>query len=69
MALLPPKLWRYPNLSLWAFLALIAYAWFSMCFVPFSELYTQIYHRTAIEAALRLLPLGLSASSTAIILT
>jgi electron transfer flavoprotein alpha/beta subunit len=40
-----------------------------MCYRPFSELYTQVYHRTAIEAALRLLPQGLSASLTAITLT
>lgn len=68
-AVLPPAFWKIPNMTTLIIFSLYIYGWWSVCFLPFVELFTTINGEKPIIAAVRLLPQGISALLVTIVLT
>jgi hypothetical protein len=67
-ALLPPAIWRLPNVTVLVAFALLSLGWWSSNFVPFIELFHQVHGEKTILAAVRTLPEGVSAGIVSVIL-
>jgi MFS family permease len=57
-AVLPPKMWRYPNFGILVSLALLPYFWSLTSFVNIVSWWEQYYGWTAINTAVHFLPIG-----------
>ncbi|GMK56273.1 hypothetical protein CspeluHIS016_0301130 [Cutaneotrichosporon spelunceum] len=69
MALLPPSFWRIPNTMLLIAFALQIYGWWGVNFLAHVETYMKIHHESGILAAVRVLPQGIAAFTTLLLLT
>ncbi|OCF39351.1 hypothetical protein I317_06836 [Kwoniella heveanensis CBS 569] len=67
-ALLPPSIWRIQNVTVLVVFALITLGWWSVNFIPFVEMFTQVHGERTILAAVRTLPEGVSAGIVSVIL-
>jgi hypothetical protein len=67
-ALLPPAIWRLPNVPVLVAFALISLGYWAANFVPFIELFHQVHGEKTILAAVRTLPEGLSAGIVSVVL-
>ena len=68
-ALLPAKTWKIPNFAVLIVFSLLIYGWWSVSFIPLVEIYVNVHHERPIIAAVRLLPIGISAGVVTILLT
>ena len=68
-AVVPPKIWKIPNLTLFIVFALYIYGWWAVNFLALIERWTAVYHEKAIIAAVRALPEGLAAMGVTVLLT
>ncbi|KZO93085.1 MFS general substrate transporter [Calocera viscosa TUFC12733] len=59
-AALPPAMWFYPNFAVLFAVAILPFAWWVASFISFTELWQGPYGLTAVETAIRFLPLGVS---------
>jgi MFS family permease len=57
-AVLPPRMWRYPNFCILVALALLPYFWSLTSFVNITSWWEQYYGWTAINTAVHFLPIG-----------
>lgn len=67
-ALLPSTLWRLPNFTVLIVFGLIIYGWWAVGFVPLIEMFTVARGDTILTAALRTLPVGITAVSISIVM-
>lgn len=68
-ALLPSDTWRIPNFTILIIFSTVVFSWFSLNFLPFVELYVRARDQTYLQAALRILPEGVTASFCTVVLT
>jgi hypothetical protein len=68
-ALLPPATWRISNFTILIVFALYIYAWWSLNALPFVEIFVSVRGDLAIIAAVRMLPQGIAAAATTVLLT
>ncbi|WOO78849.1 putative MFS-type transporterc [Vanrija pseudolonga] len=69
MALIPTKTWKIPNMIVLTVFALQIYAWWGVNFLALVEVFTTVYHESAILAAVRMLPQGIIAFAVTLLLT
>jgi hypothetical protein len=67
-ALLPPSIWRIPNVPVLVLFALITLGWWAVNFVPFIELFHEVHGEKTIIAAVRTLPEGVAAGAISVVL-
>ncbi|ORY35678.1 major facilitator superfamily domain-containing protein [Naematelia encephala] len=67
-ALIPPAFWRIPNMTILIFFALGIYPWWAVNQLPLVERVIAVFHEKPIIAALRMLPQGIAALFTAMII-
>ncbi|WOO85314.1 putative MFS-type transporterc [Vanrija pseudolonga] len=68
MALIPTKTWKIPNMVVLTIFALQIYAWWAVNYLAHVQVYTIVYHESAILAAVRVLPEGVSATAVTLLL-
>ncbi|KAI0692857.1 MFS general substrate transporter [Cerioporus squamosus] len=61
-AAVPPRTWFLPNFSVLFGVSLLPYFWWTTVFVVFFPLWQQVYGWSAIEAGVRMIPIGISAT-------
>jgi hypothetical protein len=61
-ALLPPSIWRIPNVTVLVVFALITLGWWGVNFMPFLELFHQVHGESMLLSAVRTLPEGIAAA-------
>ena len=68
-AVLPPKLWKIPNVVLVTFVTMYLFSWVADAQLPFVQRIEAINHESLIKAAVRMLPLGLGSAIFLILAT
>ena len=68
-AVVPPKIWRIPNLTLFIVFALYIYGWWAVNFLALIERWLAVHNEKPIIAAVRALPQGLAAMGVTVLLT
>ncbi|WWD19231.1 hypothetical protein CI109_103689 [Kwoniella shandongensis] len=67
-ALIPPSFWKIPNMTLLIIFALGVYPWWATNQLPFVERFLTVDGETPIIAAVRMLPQGIAALLTAMVI-
>lgn len=67
-ALIPTSIWRLPNFAVLIVISLITLGWWSVMFLPFIESFHDVHGESYLIAALRVLPVGVSAGAISIVL-
>jgi hypothetical protein len=67
-ALIPSAIWRLPNFVVLILLSLITLGWWSCMFLPFIELFHDVHGETYLMAAVRTVPVGVSAAAISVLL-
>ena len=67
-ALIAPSTWRIPNFTILIFFALGIYPWWAVSQLPLVERYLVVFDEKPIIVAVRLLPQGVAAVMTAMVI-
>ncbi len=67
-ALIPPKTWKIPNFTILIVFALGIYPWWAVNQLPLIERFLVVNGESPIIAAVRMLPQGLAALATAMVI-
>ncbi|KAK8854629.1 hypothetical protein IAR55_003368 [Kwoniella newhampshirensis] len=67
-ALIPPSFWKIPNMTLLIVFALGIYPWWAVNQLPLVERFLVVNNETPIIAAVRMLPQGIAALATAMVI-
>ena len=67
-ALIPPAVWRIPNLTVLIIFATLPLGWWSVVMITYIQLFNRVHGESIVIAAVRLLPFGISAGVISVIL-
>ncbi|KAG8827584.1 hypothetical protein FRC17_007796 [Serendipita sp. 399] len=60
-AVLPPRMWRYPNFGIIVILALVPVFWWVTSFISLTSWWETVYGWSAVKTAVHTLPMGITA--------
>jgi hypothetical protein len=66
-ALVPPAIWRIPNVTVLLAFSLVTFGWWMCNFLVFIEMFNQVYNEHMLLAAVRTLPEGVAAAIISVI--